>query len=331
VKLFIKILRYTLLIAVITYAVSQLWPHFKDFSKLWALKDEIRFQWITLAVFSQAFQYVGDGWLSYILLLITKTKVHIWDAMKIASINVFAAHLLPIGEAGGMAAAFHSYRKIGVSIEKFIFLTLTWNIITNGFLILMIVLSSMSLEELPIAIKPRTFIITVICILLSLIGIYLSRKIIFAKLEKVFGQHHWTQDFFSFCRNFKTYKDMITSQPGKVLQALAGGAIYYGSNIATLYFSFMAFGVHPPIMLAVFAYAISLIFGRITLAPAGIGAAEATLILIFLNGGMDASVTVTAVLVYRLMSFWLPIPAGFLSYYSLQKHTGKAIQENSQE
>jgi uncharacterized protein (TIRG00374 family) len=330
VKIIVKILRYALLIAIITFAVTQLWPHLKDFSKLWALKDEIRVQWIAVAVFSQAFQYIGDGWLSYILLEITGTKVRIWDAIKIASLNVFAAHLLPIGEAGGMAAAFHFYRKIGISIEKFIFLTLSWNVITNGFLILMIIFSSLTLEEIPISIKPRTLIIAMICILLSIIGIYLSRKKILAKLEQAFGKHHWTQDFFSFCRNFGTYKKMITSQPGKILQALAGGAIYYGSNVATLLFSFMAFGVKPSIMLTAFAFATSLIFGRITLAPAGIGAAEATLILVFLNGGMDATVTVTAVLVYRLMSFWLPIPAGLLSYYSLQKHTYKAVKENSQ-
>jgi glycosyltransferase 2 family protein len=329
VKTIIKILRFTLLFAIIAYAASQIFPHLKDFSKLWELKDKINYGWIFAAVLSQAFQYVGDGWLSYVLLQITTTKVRIWDAIKIASLNVFAAHLLPIGEAGGMAAAFHFYRKIGVSIEKFIFLTICWGILTNGFLILMTILSAMMMDEIPIAIKPRTLIIALICIIVSIIGIYLTRKRIFSKLEKAFGKHHWTQDFFSFVRNFGIYKKLVLSNPKKIFEAFLGVLIYYGSNIATLLFSFMAFGVTPPISLIIFAYSASLIFGRITLAPAGIGATEATLILIFLNANLDPNVSLTATLIYRLMSFWLPIPAGFLSYYSLKKHTQKAITEES--
>lgn len=328
-KVLIKILRFTLLFAIIAYAVSQVLPHLKDFSKLWELKDKINYGWILAAVFSQAVQYIGDGWLSYVLLQITETKVRIWDAIRIASLNVFAAHLLPIGEAGGMAAAFHFYRKIGVSIEKFIFLTICWGVITNGFLILMLILSALMLDEIPIAIKPRTLIIALICVLLSITGIYLSRKRIHAKLEQVFGKHQWTRDFFAFIKNFDTYKKLIISNPKKVFQAFMGGFIYYGSNIATLLFSFMAFGVRPQIALIIFAYAASLIFGRITLAPAGIGAAEATLILIFLNANIEPNISLTAILLYRLMSFWLPIPAGFLSYYSLNKHTQKAVQKIS--
>ena len=64
---------------------------------------------------------------------------------------------------------------------------------------------------------------------------------------------------------------------------------------------------------------------EITLAPAGIGAAEASLILIFLGAHIDPPIAVGATLIYRFISFWLPIPAGFLAFYSLKKESNGNI------
>lgn len=83
-----------------------------DFNKLWQLKDTLDYRWIAAAFFSQIFQYVGDGWFSQ--LLQSDIKVKIKDSLRIASLNVFAAHILPVGEAGGLAATDHFYRKLGV-------------------------------------------------------------------------------------------------------------------------------------------------------------------------------------------------------------------------
>lgn len=328
-KTFLKLLRYLILVLIICLAISQLAPHLKDLSKLWELKDQIHYGWFLAAILSQVFQYIGDGWLSQVLLQVVNVHVNMKDTMKIASLNVFAAHILPVGEAGGLAAAYHFYKKLGVNGEKFIFLTVCWGIITNGILFLLLFLPIPFLEEFPISIKPRTIIITVISIMLIILSIYLTRKILLNKLEKAFGKHSWSQHFFGFIKNIKTYRKLIRSNPGKMLAAIMGGVIYYASNIATLALSFLMFGPIPPLGLIIFAYAASLLFGRITLAPAGIGAAEATLILVFLNSNIDPNITVAAVLVYRLLSFWLPIPAGSLAFYSLHKKASKVVLEKN--
>lgn len=106
-KLFWKIVRYALVFAIVGFAISKLIPHFKDFSQIIELKDKIHYGWVVAAILAQIIQYLGDGWLSQLLLQMLGFKMTMKDTIRIASLNVFAAHLLPIGEAGGIAAAYH--------------------------------------------------------------------------------------------------------------------------------------------------------------------------------------------------------------------------------
>jgi len=318
---FLKVLQYLIIIAIVILAVSRLTPHIEDFSKLWDLKDHINYWWILAALFSQVFQYVGDGWFSQILLKISDIKIRFKDSMRIASLNVFAAHILPVGEAGGMAAAYHFYKKLGVDTEKFIFLTICWTAITHFLLLMLFIIPSFFLQDITATLNTSIISISITIVTLIILSTYLSRKHLFKKFKKHLGKYKWAKPFISFVQNRKIYTARLKKHPWLLIQSLIASLIYYASNIATLAFSFLALGIFPSITLIIFAYAAALIFSKITLAPAGIGAAEASLILIFLGAHIDPTIAIGATLIYRFISFWLPIPAGFVSFYSLKKES----------
>jgi uncharacterized protein (TIRG00374 family) len=321
----IKLLPYVVIIGAVVFTVSRLIPHFKDFSELWELKNQMNYYWIMAAVGSQVVQYFGDGWLSQVLLKVVGISIKMKDTFRIAALNVFAAHMLPIGEAGALAACYHFYRKLGVNAEKFIFVTICWSIITHIALFLLLFIPIFFLADrpkLPIEIDRKFTYILVSC-LAVLVTIFLNRKIIFLKLEKIFGKYKWFMHFSLFIRNRHNYKKLVLSHPGTIIIALSASLIYYASNIATLAFSFLVFGILPPLPLLIFAYSASLLLGRIALAPAGLGVAEATLIFIFQEASINPLIALGATLVYRLISFWLPIPAGLFSFYSLKKDLTK--------
>ncbi len=322
---FLKILQYFIIVAIVALAVSRLAPHLNDFSKLWELKDNLKLGWIYAALFSQVFQYVGDGWFSQILLKISDIKVRFKDSMRIASLNVFAAHILPVGEAGGLAAAYHFYRKLGVDTEKFIFLTICWTAITHMILFLLFLIPGFFLQEITATLNTSIIFISILIVTLVSFSLYISRHHLLKKMEKVLGKYKWAKPFISFAHNRAIYKERLLKHPWLILQSLLASLIYYASNIATLAFSFLAFGTLPSMTVIIFAYAASLLFSKITLAPAGIGAAEASLILIFLEAHIDPPIAVGATLIYRFISFWLPIPAGFLSFYSLKKEAKQNV------
>jgi undecaprenyl-diphosphatase len=52
--------------------------------------------------------------------------------------------------------------------------------------------------------------------------------------------------------------------------------------------------------------------------PGGLGAMEAALVAGFTGVGMDSGIAVAAVLSYRLLTYWLPILPGWLSFQYLE-------------
>lgn len=69
---------------------------------------------------------------------------------------------------------------------------------------------------------------------------------------------------------------------------------------------------HPSLVLL--AYVAGSLLGMVPLTPGGLGFVEAGLTGTLTLAGVDAGAAVVAILAYRLVSFWLPIPAGAAAY-----------------
>ncbi len=87
------------------------------------------------------------------------------------------------------------------------------------------------------------------------------------------------------------------------------GNIY---EIIILYIIFFAFGVHPHLLMLTVVYAISLLFMTISITPGGIGIVEPLMAVIFLSSGISLEISGLAVLIFRIITFWLPLPFGIV-------------------
>src|SRR5665811_1002229 len=58
------------------------------------------------------------------------------------------------------------------------------------------------------------------------------------------------------------------------------------------------------------------------LAPAGVGAVDAGMIGAFVLFGLPEETVFPAILVYRLIAFWLPIPPGIVAFFQLRARVG---------
>lgn len=321
-----KLLQLLAILAIVTIAIWQLAPHFKDFQEVYRLRDNISYFWLCLALFSQSLQYIGDSWLCKNILKIIKTQISFRTILKISSMNVFAAHLLPVGQAGALATSFYFYKKLGLSNQKFIFFSLSWTAITSFALISLFIPSLIALPEipdLPISYRKIALFVIFIALLLAFLA-SIHDRIIWPRIKTLLKKHKIYKEIQIFKEEFTTYKNTILINKSAFIQALIAAFVYYISNISTLSLSFLTFGLFPPLPLIVFAYIASLIAGWVTLAPAGIGATDAALILIFLQFNIQPSEVLAAVLLFRIISFWIPIPIGALAYLSLKKQVIKA-------
>jgi len=85
-------------------------------------------------------------------------------------------------------------------------------------------------------------------------------------------------------------------------------------DIAVLYLFFLALGHHQHFGALLVAYAVANMAAAIPLTPAGLGFVEATLIAVSVAFGAPRQIAVVAILGYRLVNFWLPLPVGLAAY-----------------
>ena len=100
--------------------------------------------------------------------------------------------------------------------------------------------------------------------------------------------------------------------------ALSWAAANWLLDAASLWVFVLAFGhVVLPIDLLV-AYGLANVLAVIPITPGGLGVVEGVLIPTLAGFGVPRAIAILGVLSWRLVNFWLPIPAGGISYVSLR-------------
>lgn len=317
----IKYARYLLFAILLYFAFKSIAHELPNVQKASQVIKNIDVFFLGLAILFQAGQYIGDGMLSQQLLRSINFKINFGDTFRIASLNVFAAHLLPVGQAGAFATSYYFYKALGVPTKAIIFLSLAWGVITNTVLVLLCIFSLAFVPSITIPLKPSAQAVTIFAILLlTITGAILMRK----KIAKMFRKNEKIQtQIVEFFEAFGTYKKDCLAHKTNLFWSIVGVLIYFFSNVATLGFSFLAVGSSQPFALLTFAFSASLLLGIVTLAPAGLGATEAAMILIFAQAHVDPTISIAAILIFRLITFWIPIPAGAIAYASLKKSIKK--------
>jgi putative heme transporter len=100
--------------------------------------------------------------------------------------------------------------------------------------------------------------------------------------------------------------------------AMLGTVAWWGLNISVLYAAFRAFGQAPPTAVLVQAFFVGMLANLLPL-PGGIGGVDGGMIGAFVAFGVSGSLALIAVLVYRLLSFWLPSIPGAIAYFQLRR------------
>ena len=103
--------------------------------------------------------------------------------------------------------------------------------------------------------------------------------------------------------------------------ALFGVLTWWGFNVAVLYASFRAFGEAPPVAVLVEAYFVGMLANLLPL-PGGIGGVDGGMIGALVAFGVGGGLALIAVLVYRLLAFWLPSIPGVIAYFQLRRTVG---------
>jgi uncharacterized protein (TIRG00374 family) len=119
-------------------------------------------------------------------------------------------------------------------------------------------------------------------------------------------------------------RDFIRTTLGERWKAaVAAAAANTGFDYLALLCALRAVGAQPQPSLVLLAYTAAELLALIPFTPGGLGFVEAGLVGALTLAGVPAHDAVSATLLYRLVAFWLPIPAGAVAYVLFRRRYGE--------
>jgi uncharacterized membrane protein YbhN (UPF0104 family) len=111
--------------------------------------------------------------------------------------------------------------------------------------------------------------------------------------------------------------------PVRLSAALGLASANWLADIAALALAFAALGLEVPWQGLLLAYVVTQLVTSVPLLPGSIGVAEGSMAAALVCSGVHPTAAVAGVLVYRVVSFWLVVPAGWLAWMCLTRREAK--------
>lgn len=111
----------------------------------------------------------------------------------------------------------------------------------------------------------------------------------------------------------------VAQRPFKLLEGVGGMLVLNVAYIGVLYACVEAFGGSINVAVVAVVYLAGATIGQAAPTPGGLGAVEAALAAGLTAAGLDAGLAVSAVLLYRLITFWLPTLPGYWAFTNLTR------------
>ena len=259
-----------------------------------------------------------------------------WRASyQITMAGLAATRLFAAGGAGGIALTAWALRRAGMPRRKVADKTLAFLILTYAVYMAALVICGFGLywDLLP---GPGPFGITVIPALFGLVviaaGLSLSRvpPDLQRRLEGFAARGGRLARIAQLLANAPAaFSAGIREALAHVRErdpALLGAIGYWGFNIAVLWACFHAFGDPPPMAVLIMGYFVGFL-GNLLPLPGGIGGVDGGMIGAFAAFGMPLPLVVSAVLAYRVFTFWLPTIPGAIAYFQLRRTVSRWREE----
>jgi uncharacterized membrane protein YbhN (UPF0104 family) len=109
---------------------------------------------------------------------------------------------------------------------------------------------------------------------------------------------------------------------------LAGALGYWLFDNAVLWATFQAFGADVPLTVVALGYLVGQLGGLLPI-PGGVGGIDGGLIGMLIAFGAPAAATAAAVLIYRVILFWLPLLGGSIAFVALRRSLARQVPDQT--
>ena len=341
-----KLITFGVILLLGIVAIYVVFPKIAGFEDSLEKMDDATWYWLVVAV---GFNFVAFA--AYVLLFKgvlagdVGEKVHerldVRTSYQITMAGLAATRIFSAAGAGGLVVTYWALRKAGVERRRaacrmVAFLALTYVFYLAALIIFGVLLRT---EVLPGSNPPGGTIVPaavagVVLVLLGLVALIpgdVERRLSeFAKgdrgarLAKRVGSGPAT-----LATGVRTAIAYI-GHPRRGFLAIAGALGFWAANIGILWASFEAYGADVPFGVMVQGYFVGMAANLIPSPAGGVGSVDAGMIAAFVLFDIPTATVFAAVLTYRVIAFWLPIPPGIIAFVQLRKTVARWETEDRQ-
>jgi uncharacterized protein (TIRG00374 family) len=328
-------------------AIYVLFPKIVGFDDALGKIGDAKWYWIAIAI---AFNAVG--FLAYVALFrgilggTTRRDDEFqkrldWRASyQITMAGLAATRIFSAGGAGGIVLSYWALRKAGMprrraACRMVAFLVLMYSVYPTALIIFGVLLRTHVLPGpapfagtvVPAAIAAG---LIVVATLIALIPEDLERRLTeWARrpgTSKIIGKLATVPA--TGATGIRTAWDYIR-HPRRGALGVIGALGFWAAQIGILWASFKAFGGHLPFAVLVQGFFIGMAANLIPSPAGGVGSVDAGMIAAFALFDIPGAIIFPAVLSYRVIAFWLPIPPGVVAFLQLRRTVGQWEAEDA--
>jgi uncharacterized protein (TIRG00374 family) len=252
-----------------------------------------------------------------------------------------ATRIFSAAGAGGIVLTYWALRKAGMprrrsACRMVSFLVLTYGVYTFALVIFGILLRTGVLPG------DAPFGGTVVPAALSsiAIGVFLLIALIpddvERRIQQFAGGYRRTRYLTRFAKGPATVASGVRTaidyvrNPERGALAVGGAVGFWAANIGVLWACFEAFGGDVPVAVLVQGFFVGMAANLIPSPAGGVGSVDAGMIAAFVLFGIDEATVFPAVLAYRVIAFWLPIPPGIVAFFQLRTTVARWERERAE-
>lgn len=247
---------------------------------------------------------------AYALNYLSLRRLHYRQTMLVQLASGFAGKLVPAGIGGIALNTRYLTRHKHKMVEAGAVLTINGVLGFCGHLLIMITAFFMASEQFTETVSapiPNRLWVYALAGFIGVAAVVLS-------LRQV---RRWVLQTAREIRKISAY---YATQPGKLIKGFLGASMVTLLFAGALNLSAFALGYELTALQVLLAYTACVIGIAVTPTPGGIGGAEAALTAALMAIGLEAGQALSVALLYRFVSYWLPIlPGLFIFNYCLRR------------
>ena len=301
--------RTLLAIAAAAGAFYFLLPKLAQVGSGWNALLSADWAWLPLVIALSAVTYLASA---VALMGAVRPRIRFWPTVLAQAASSFVNRVSP-ANVGGMALNARFLQKSGVDASAGV-AAVGVNSLVGAVvhLVLIVVFFTWAGKGLGKAftLPSSSKLLLILAVVVAIVGIVLATRP---------GRRFASGKVIPGLRSAGASLRRVAQNPGKMTMLFGGSALITLAYIGGLAASVQAFGGGPGIVVIGAVYLGASALAAAAPSPGGLGAIEAALVAGLTGVGMAAGPAVSAVLLYRLATYWLPVAPGWLSWRVLQQ------------